>query len=251
MNGRLRAAGALLIALAAFGCGSNDGSLAGYWPEGQPSDAMLITDVQPVSASDSTQVVVDGLIFDDSPLDGFRLFVDPAGAGFRPAADYIPQPTHTFSTGWSLFNIPSHIYDASGLNDYVGRGARHGIESSSAPLTNHSYLPATPEVLSLLRRVDVPLIAPADSALVDSLPTLTWTPTPNAARYLLRIDGRNGIVYLALTSATTHQVEISPALRLEDIPLRSGLLYRWEVQAIDSANRIFGKTIATRALLVE
>ena len=250
MNGRLRVAGALLVALAAFGCGSNDGTIAGYTPEGQASDALLITDVQP-AAPDSSSIVVNGLIFDDSPLDGFRLYVDPAGAGFRPAADFVPSPTHTFSTGWSLFSIPSHIYDPAGSNDYVGRGARHGLESASAPLTNHALIPSTGSLIELARRIDVPLIAPIDSAIVDSTPTLSWAAAPGATSYLLRIDGRNGVTYLAHTTATSHQVEVSPALRLEDLPMRAGLLYRWEVLAVDAGNRIIGRTVNSRALLVE
>lgn len=247
---RLHATGALLLALAAFGCGKNGGSVAGYVPEGQASSSLLLVDVQPLSESDSSTVTANGLIYDVSTADGFRLYVDPAGAGFRPAADFVSAPTKTYSTGWSLYHIRADGLDLAGTNDYLGRGARQGLESAAAPLTNHALLPVVAQAIDLARRLKVSQIAPRDSARVDSTPTLGWAPTPGAANYLLRITGRNGLVYLVFTSATTHTVEVSPALKLEDLPMRSGLLYHWDVQAVDSGNRIIGRTSASRALIV-
>ncbi len=251
MTRKLTAASALFLALAAFGCGNNTGSPDGYVPEGQAASSLLLLDVQPVVPDDSTVVAADGLIYDSSPTDGFRLYVDPAGAGFRPAADFVAAPTKTYSTGWSLYRIRSNVLDLSGANSYVGRGARHGLESASAPLTNYAVVPLAASATELARRVDVTLLAPVDSAQVDSIPTLTWAPTPGAAGYLLRIIGRNGVAYLVFTTATSHQVEVSPGLRLEDLPLRAGLFYRWDVQAVDNANRLFGRTAASRALIVQ
>jgi hypothetical protein len=66
----------------------------------------------------------------------------------------------------------------------------------------------------------------------------------------VRILGRNGINYLVVVDGTTHKVETDPAIELEDIPMRPGLLYRWSVDAIDFQNRIIGTTVTTRALLV-
>ncbi|MEP7028593.1 MAG: hypothetical protein ABI960_08350 [Candidatus Eisenbacteria bacterium] len=250
MMRKLSIGGALLLALAAFGCGNNGGSPIGYVPEGQPNSSLLLIDVQPLSAADSTTIVAEGLIFDASPTDGFRLYVDPANTGFRPAADYVSSPTKTYSTGYSLYQIRANAPDLSGPNDYIARGARHGIESAAAPLTNHAITPGPVPAIDLARRLDMTLLAPADSAAVDSLPTLSWAPVTGASGYLVRIIGRNGVVYLVHTTATSHRVEIDPGLRLEVMPMRSGLFYRWDVQAIDGGHRIFARTAVPRALLV-
>lgn len=254
MRGRMFACGfALAIALASTGCGSNDGSLAGFLPEGQGDAALLLADVQPISPSDTSQVVVYGVVYDSSSADGFRLYVDPAGAGFRPATDFLSSPTHTFSTGMNEYRMRALIFDATpGVgNTYLARGARHGLESGAAPLTEPARVPGVSPVSILAQRVDVTLLAPLDSATVDSIPLLSWAPVPGAARYLVRIIGRNGVTYLVIVAGTTHRVEgPDPAIRIEDLPMRPGLLYRWEVEAIDGENRLFGKTRETRALLV-
>jgi hypothetical protein len=252
MQGRLLAGAgaALVVALMTVGCGTNTGSLGGYVPEGQPNSAFLYTDVEPVSSVDSSQVWVYGVVFDRTPTEGFRLYIDPAGAGFRPAADFLSVPTHTYSTGYSEYRIRSDVPpDLTGPNDYIARGARRGMESHTAPLTTHAWVPPG-SALALARRLDVTLLAPVDSAITDSTPTLSWASTPGAVRYLLRIRGRNGIVYLTLTDATTHQVEVSAGTRFEDMPMRAGLLYRWEVFAINAENRIIGHSPTLRALLV-
>ena len=248
---RLAGAGAaLVVALVTVGCGSNTGSLAGYVPEGQYNSAFLFADVQPKSPADSSQVWVYGVVYDRTPTEGFRLYINPAGAGFRPAADVVASPTKTYSTGYNEYRIRSDVApDPTGWNDYLARGARRGMESSVSPLTEHAWVPPGP-ALDFARRLDVTLLAPPDSAATDSTPTLSWAPTPGAARYLVRIRGRGGIVYLTLTDATTHRVEISAGIRFEDMPMRPGLLYRWEVLAISANNRLIGRTGTTRALLV-
>ncbi len=242
------------LALALAGCGTHDGSLAGFRPEGQGDSALLLADVQPISPSDSSQVVVYGVVYDSSTTNGFRLYVDPAGEGFRPATDFVSAPTHTFSTGVNEYRMRALIFDATpGVgNTYLARGARDGLESGLAPLTEPARVPGVSPVSILAQRVDVSLVAPLDSAMVDSIPLLSWAPVPGAARYLVRIIGRNGVTYLVIVNGTTHRVEgPDPVIRLEDLPMRSGLLYTWEVEAIDSANRLFGKTTEPRALLVD
>jgi hypothetical protein len=105
--------------------------------------------------------------------------------------------------------------------------------------------------IDFARRVDVPLVAPGDSAEVDSLPTLSWAAVPNAARYRLHIEGRNGIVYLAIVDGLTQTVGVPPQFLIENIPMRGGFLYRWGVEAIDAQNRLIGVTRIRRALLVQ
>ena len=195
------------------------------------------------------RVVVTGLIFDHSVADGFRIYANPGEQGFRPAEDFIAAPQATFSTKWSLFSIALATFDPAVGTDLVGRGAYKGLESGSAPITEHSYLPiATPA--ELVHRLDVALDSPADSAFSDSTPVMSWNPTPGAGRYLLQIFGRNGIQYLALTDQTSHRVEGTSGIILQDLPLRDGQFYLWDVVAVDDRNRVIGFSREVRALLV-
>jgi hypothetical protein len=100
---------ALLFALAlgAAGCGDNGGEPTGFGPPGTPNGALLFLDVQPATPVDSSQVLVFGDIYATPPADGFRLYVDPGNTGFRPATEFIAQPTHTFSTGRYVFRVRS------------------------------------------------------------------------------------------------------------------------------------------------
>lgn len=251
MKVRHTAGGALVLLLAAlaFGCGDNSGSPTGYQPDGLGDVALLLADVQPVG-TDSSQVVVYGEIYDASSANGFRLYVDPQGEGYRPAADYVAAPSKTFSTGVNAYRIRSLTFDNTVDNVFLGRGSRNGFETAAAPLTEHATVFQGFPPVALARRVDVPLVAPVDSAQTDSLPTLSWAAVPEAARYRVHIEGRNGIVYLVLTDATTHSVSGGVGIVLEDMPMRPGLLYRWGVDAIDAQNRIIGTTRTRNALLI-
>jgi hypothetical protein len=250
MKGRIVAAGALVLALAAFGCGDNSGNPVGFEPEGVGVSGFLLLDVQPAN-TDSSEVVVYGDIYDGSTANGYRLYVDPGGTGFRPATDYIAAPTHTFSTGMNNYRIRSLTWDPTVDNIFVGRGSRNGIESAAALKTEKATVPTSPFPLAFARRVDVPLVSPADSAMVDSLPTLSWSAVPGATRYRLQIEGRNGVVYSVLLDTTTHTVGGPAGMTIENLPMRGGFLYRWSVDAIDGLNRIIGTTQVRRALLVE
>jgi len=195
----------------------------------------------------SDRLLVTGLIVDHSVADGFRIYANPGDQGFRPAEDYIAGPTATWSTGWSLFSIQLATFDPTVGTDLVGRGAYKGIESGAASITEHSYLPiATP--VELVLRVDVLLSAPADSAITDSIPVLSWNPAPGASRYLVQIFGRNGLQYLALTDQTTHKVGGTSGTILQDLPMRHGLFYLWDVIAVDDRNRVMGFSRELRTL---
>lgn len=251
MRVRYTAGGALVLLLAAlaFGCGDNAGNPTGFSPNGLGDAALLLMDAQPASA-DSSEVVVYGEIYDPSSANGFRLYVDPDGQGYRPAADYLAAPSATFSTGVNAYRIRALDFDIAVENVYLGRGARNGLETTLAPLTEHAVMPPDFLPIDLARRFDAPLVAPVDSAQTDSIPTLSWAPVPNARRYRVHIEGRNGIVYLVLTDATSHTVGSGAGIVLENLPMRSGLLYRWGVDAIDGNNRIFATTRQLSALLI-
>jgi hypothetical protein len=174
----------------------------------------------------------------------------PRDKGYRPAADYLAAPSKTFSTGVNAYRIRALDYDSAVDNVFIGRGARNGLETGGAPLTEHAFVFTISPAHVLARRADVSLVAPADSAQTDSIPTLSWNPVPGAARYRVHIEGRNGIVYLVLTDATSHTVSSGDGILIEDLPMRSGLLYRWGVDAIDAGNRLIGTTQDQRALLI-
>src|SRR5262249_54384572 len=150
--------------------------------DGLGDTGYLIADVQPLNPADSSQVVVYGEIYDGTTANGYRLYVDPAGQGFRPATDYVAAPPHTFSAGVNGYKIRPLTWDSSGDKVFRGRGSRNGIEGTAAPLPQAATVSLTSFPLSFARRVDVPLASPADSASVDSLPSLSWAAVPGAAR---------------------------------------------------------------------
>jgi hypothetical protein len=240
----------LALALGAAGCGDNGGEPTAYVPPGVENGALLFLDVQPRSAVDSSNVLVYGDIYAGPPANGFRLYVDPNDTGFRPATEFVAAPTHTFSTGMNLYRVLDVGYDPHVTNLYMGRSARNGVESQVSRLTERAAIDASFDPVNLARRINVSLVAPADSAMTDSVPTLSWAPVAGATRYRVRIIGRNGVNYLVVVDGTTHKVESDPAIRLEDMPMRPGLLYRWSVDAIDFQNRIIGTTTTSRAILV-
>ena len=197
----------------------------------------------------SDKLLVTGLIVDNTVADGFRIYANPGDQGFRPAEDFIAYAQANWSTGWSFFSIRLATFDPAVGTDLVGRGAIGGLESGAAPLTEHSYLPiATPAELT--HRENVLLVSPADSAETDSIPLLSWSPTAGASRYLVQIFGRNGLQYLALTDQTSHRVQGSSGIIFQNLPLRDGQLFRWNVYAVDDRNRIMGYSRELRALLI-
>jgi hypothetical protein len=244
------AAGALALALAAFGCGDNSGNPIGYEPQASGDSALLLLNIQPANA-DSSEIAVYAQIFDRSTANGYRLYVDPGGQGFRPATDYLAAPTQTFSTGVNGYQMRAIGWDYTVDNVYLGRGSRNGLESTAAPKTKPATLYMASFPVEAARKIDVPLVSPADSAEVDSLPTLSWAAVPGAVRYRVLILGRNGPVYWAVTDGTTQTVGAPAAFLIENLPMRGGFLYRWGVEAIDAQNRLMGFTRESRALLVQ
>jgi hypothetical protein len=234
----LRAVAACALLLVLGGCGNQDGPVD-FAPEGFPSGVLLV-DVQPANA-DSSQVILNAIAFDPTVADGFRVYNNIQGSGFVRATDYLAPPSAIFSTGWESYVMPVQEFRLDAVNLLVARGAVRGLESNAAPVTEPAYVfPASP--LELTRRLNVVLAAPMDSADTDSIPILTWLPVSGATRYLLRIDGRNGITYLALTDQTSHRVRVDPAIRFEDIPMRAGFRFEWQVFALDFGNRVIGRT---------
>lgn len=248
---RAALAGLVLAAVAAplAGCGNQDGSLVGYLPEGQSDEAILIIDPQPATPGDSSVVSVEANTLFRPLVDGVRLYVDPNGEGYRPATSFVSSGTTTYSTGLSLATTPVTV-STTGYNRFMAWGSRKGVQSGAAPLSQEAFLPGISPV-DLLRRVDVPLVSPLDSANVDSTALLRWSAVPGAARYIVQIIGRNGLQYLALVEGgTQHQVRIGPGLIVQDIPMRDKGQYLWQAIAVDEGWRVIGLTYSPWTMFV-
>ena len=246
MKVRHTAGGALvlLLPLLLFGCGDNGGNPAGYTPRGNGDAALLLLDVQPTTA-DSSEVVVYGEIYDASTANGFRLYMDPAGQGYRPASDFLAAPTKTYSTGVNNYRIRSLDFDIAVDNAFLGRGARNGLETTLAPLTEYAVVYKDDAAINLARRLDVTLLAPADSAVLDTNTFFQWEKVPGAARYRFYVTDRDGIVFEEILNAA----DFADVLLIENRSLRGGLLH-WGLDAIDARNRLIGITRRPRALLL-
>ena len=229
----LLAATATVLALLVAGCGDNSGNPTGYFPEGQVSPAILLLDVQP-STPDTAQVLVQAFVVSPPPADGFRFYVDPDEAGYRPANEAPLPATTTFDSGWSLYQTPINGYDPTTTNlGFVARGARGGIESSAAMLSSSGYIPVS-SALALARRQPITLLSPADSAQI-SAPDFSWAPVAGASAYLLQaFDASTGelglLVHVPADGAAPTELDVSI---LNLIP------YRWFVTAYDGGGRAF------------
>jgi len=230
---------ALGIALAGCG-GDNDGNPVGFYPVGTTGTAYLITSAFPFTPGDSTGGFLLATILAPPPADGFRLYLNPGDEGYRPAN----------GVGYNLYSILVVGFDPSVGGTVVARGARGGLETSAAPTTNTSTIPAG-NGLALLRRQTVTLSTPTDSANVNTLtPTLTWQAIPGAT-YLLSVTLSTGQpIYTVLTSQSSHQVNVSPGVVFENQPIRDSGFYYWSVQAIDQGQRVFGLSPVPNAFFV-
>lgn len=230
----LLAAMAAGLALGALGCGDNSGNPTGYVPEGQVSPAILLTDVQPFNA-DTSQVFVQMLVAAPPPSDGMRFYVSPNNEGFRPATESpIPSST-TFDSGWSFFQSSLDGYDPTTTSmTLMARGARGGIESTSAPVTSQGTILAA-DALTLARREEVIQTFPADSTAIPNL-SFAWATLPGATSYMLQAfnasTGELGLlVYFNDATKSTTELEVSV---LPFVP------YRWQVFAYDGGGRAIG-----------
>lgn len=234
----------LLVSLLAFGCGDNGGNPAGFAPDGVGESSLLLLDVQPLTP-DSSQVAVYADIYDPTTVNGYRLYLEPESDGFRPASDYVAAPTHTYSTGVDLYRIRSLTFDPTLSNTFMGRGMRNGIESAAGPLTERAAVFKGYAPIDLARRLDIALLAPPDSAFLDSTTFFNWSVVPGATRYRFYVTGRNGIVFESIIGPSGEEV-----LRVENLRLGLGL-FHWGVDAIDPSNRVIGITREQNALQVQ
>jgi hypothetical protein len=250
----LGAAAALVVAAAlASGCGSNDGNPVGYGPEGEPGAPLLLLTALPDSTR-ASGVTLLATILSPPPANGFRLYLDPDNQGYRPASDGLVSSVATLGSGWSIYSAPVDGYDPAVATHFVARGARDGVESLAAPLSNTAFLPATDRGW-LLNLAPVQLTTPGDSTNSTLVPTFAWTPVPGASRYFLQVLSIGGFsgtlqVYGAITSATTHTFGVGPGLIVEQQPLREGGFYLWTVQAINDGSRVFAVSFVPSAFFI-
>lgn len=235
----------LALATALAGCGDNAGNPVGYGPEGQVGGALLITQVV-VTSPDTSRILLVATVLSPPPANGFRLYLNPGGQGYRPASDAPFAPVATLTTGWSVYQNVVDGFDPSVDNEVLARGARDGFETAAAPVSNRSFIPAAGPI-TLARLQPITLNLPGDSTITTANPTFTWQPVPGALNYIVQVYDLNGLVmYTALTSATTHQLGVPPGTIFQQLPLVNSGLYRWTVQALDPGYRIRGVSTENR-----
>lgn len=240
---------AVAVTLGLAGCGDNTGNPVGYGPEGLPSDAVLVLHTVP-TAADSSSLALVVSVLSPPPANGFRIYLNPANEGFRPASDAPIPPVITLTSGWSLYQTVVDGYRPDVSSQIQARGARDGIESSVAPLTNVGFVAAAAPI-DLLRLGDAPLGLPGDSTIVSNQPTLNWQVVPGAMRYILQVtDAGANVLYSAVTTTNSHQVGVGPGIIVQEIPFHHAGLYRWSVQAFDAGSRLIAVTRTSRAFFV-
>ena len=107
---------------------------------------------------------------------------------------------------------------------YYWRVIGHDDYSSTRPATDQP----SAEVRSFTYQPDVPtLISPTTDEHV-TIPTLTWSPVPNAARYRVTISLPGGGTIVATTASTSY----TPQERLDPGS------YSWQVQTVSQDNRL-------------
>ncbi len=231
------------LALVGAGCGDQSGSPIGFGDTTPTGGTFLFVDVQPANA-DSSQVGVLANVLDASGANGFRLYVNPGEQGTRSVTDYVADPQNAFSTGYNFYVLGAQTFDPTVNNVYVAHGARGEIESDVSAVSEHAFVPASGDPKELARRFSIQLISPIGLVEVDTVPQLTWSPVPDAAKYLVLIANTNGLTYLALVPGSTHKVQDQPAFFFQNVPLRANFFYSWQVIAITADNRIIGVTPA-------
>ncbi len=237
------AAGALLLGIAIVigGCGNNAGNPVGYGPEGQGSEALLL--VAPIADTLGNFVALGATIFAPPPSNGFRVYLEPDGQGFRPATEAPVPSAATLGSGWSIYRAVIAGYDPALATQVVARGARNGVESVLSPVTNTAFIPATTAAF-LLALQPVTITQPGDSTGIA--PTLAWNAVPGAVNYLIQIFDFNFMLrYAAYTSATVHQYGVGPGVIFEELPLRGGPHVMF-VQGVDAGSRVFAESFIPR-----
>ncbi|MEO6461654.1 MAG: hypothetical protein ABIP29_01110 [Candidatus Eisenbacteria bacterium] len=230
-------AAALLVAIG--GCGDNSGIPVGFAPDGRPSQAVLL--LSPVADTLGNYVGLEASILSPPPADGFRVYIDPAGEGFRPATEAPVPPLTSLGSGWSIYKAVVDGYDPAVPTQFVARGARDGVESIQSPLTNVGYIPAT-TAAALLQFLPVTITQPEDSTGIA--PLLAWEPVPGAVSYLVQIYDVNSLpIYIALSTSNVHQFGVGPGVIFEQQPMRGGPHFML-VQAVDVGSRIIGVNLA-------
>jgi len=254
MKNRSLAGAAWLLAVAALvsGCGDNEGNPVGYGPEADEGAPILILAAFP-DTTQASGMRLNATIFSPPPANGFRLYLDPDEQGYRPAGGGLLSPVVPYGSGWSSYTAIVDGYDPAVATHFVARGARDGVESLAAPLTNTAFLPAT-NASWLLSLSPMTTLTPVDSSNSTTLPTFSWTPVPGATRYLLQvfvIGGFTGFgqVYGAITTSSSHTFGVGGTI-FEQQPLRNGGFYIWSVQAIDGGGRVFAATFQPSAFFI-
>lgn len=228
------AGAALLFAIGLGGCGDNSGNPVGFGPDGLTSDAVLL--LSPVADTLGNYVGLQATIFSPPPADGFRVYINPANEGYRPATEVPVPSTASLGSGWSIYTARVDGYDPAVATEFIARGARDGVESAISPLTNLGFIAGTTAAF-LLEFQPVTITQPGDSTGIA--PTLAWNAVPGATSYLVQILDVDLLpTYMALSTSNVHQFGVGPGPIFEQQPMRGGPHFMI-VQAVDAGGRIF------------
>lgn len=206
------------------------GSQLSAYPEGRrdtlertPSDLMVWPDVALAvqdTSSDSTRIpyrtftvyrsgpgVMHGLVVDYTQANGYQMFRQEDGGGYRSFSDFMLPVSKRWSersyfggaTGVvvlppaQLFRFSDQAPAAIPLKGYVGRAVISGVTGSGYPLTNLGLVPDTIGIAPLLYTSPTGQPGPGPSP-PDSLLNMTWVTIPGAAGYWVHIYQRRADV---------------------------------------------------------
>jgi hypothetical protein len=244
LRAALAATGAFAgLMLAASGCGDQSGNPIGVGNVDPIGSAMLWIDVEPAVPGDSSSLVAFATVLDASASDGFQLYGNPGGQGYRAVTDYAATPLNSFATGYDVYVMQPEPYDPTLYTEYVARGSRGGDHSPTGVVSEKAVSPASLGFTAgLARKTEIQLLRPIGIAEADTAPRLSWTPVPGATRYVVQISNGLGIQYMAVVPDTGHRVLNQPAVIVQDIPLRANFFFTWTVFALNADNRVIGFT---------
>jgi hypothetical protein len=237
---------AIVLALAAAGCGRNGGDLpVGFTPVGVAAqDNVLVVEVVEEAVDPETSVpVVQAVVLDRTVADGYRLYRQVGGGGFATANDYVSNFIGTYNQGYETYTATDREWDPTQPRVYMGRATVQGKESSFSPLTNTATVPPG-EVDDLLAGSFL-TVCPIDTSATDSLPLMVWEPVAGAARYaieIVRTDRR--VFFFGLTppnGAANYQLGSHAGTLFQEVPLSPSTFF-WTVLAIDADSRIIGRS---------
>lgn len=142
---------------------------------------------------------MQGAIFDYTQADGYQVYREEAGGGYRQFTDFslVPRKRWTDRMHYGaqqaplvlapaqLFGFTDLVPAALAQRSYVGRAVISGLSSANHPLTNRGVSPDTSAIPTL--RYTGPVKDEPLGQRLDSLLIMSWETIPGAAGYWVHI----------------------------------------------------------------